>query len=256
MRSPAPREIQSLQNPWIKEIRRAVRKGAPTEEGWLVVEGRSLCEEAKQAGWRAVAAFTSGQIEEPGKEALGKEAPEATRVPTALMKELSSLDHPAGWIALMEAPPREPWEIQQEDLVLVLDGIQDPGNAGTLLRSAEAFGVAGVIALRGTVELFSPKVIRASAGSIFRIPVRRQCQWEDLHFPAGFPLYAAMPSGGKRPSKVDWRRGGAILIGNEGAGVSRELAALAQPLTIPTHSVESLNAAVAGAILLYEATRR
>jgi TrmH family RNA methyltransferase len=141
-------------------------------------------------------------------------------------------------------------------VTLVLDGIQDPGNAGTLLRSAEAFGAAAVIGLKGTVDLFHPKVLRASAGSAFRVPVLRHAVWQDLDVPAGFLVAGAVARGGEPPASLNFREGAVLAVGNEGAGLSAGLRQCSTPVTISTCGVESLNAAVAGSILLYEAWLR
>jgi TrmH family RNA methyltransferase len=236
-------KIQSLQNPWVKEIRKAVRKGTLTDSGRLVAEGTHLYEEARRSGLGIQAVFTTEEMK------AGIEG--ATLVPESLMREMSSLERPAGLIALVEAPPPRNFG---EGLVVVLDAIQDPGNAGTILRTAEAFGVAGVVALRGTVDLFGPKVLRASAGSAFRLPLRRGVVWSEWE--RGNPVYAAVSRGGVPPEQVDWGTRAILVVGNEGAGVADEISREAALVSIATERVESLNAAAAAAILIYEATRR
>lgn len=240
--SPAP-EIQSRQNPWVKEIRKAVRQGTLTASGLLVAEGIHLYEEALRSGLRVAALFAV--------RSWAEKLPGASLVPEALMREMTSLDSPAGVIALVD-PPEE--RSVARGVTLVLDAVQDPGNAGTILRSAEAFGVASVVALKGSVDLFSPKVLRASAGSVFRVPLRRQVDWEAL---AGDPrpLYVSVVRGGLSPAEADWDEGALLVIGNEGKGVSEPLLRAGQAISIPTAGVESLNAAVAASILIYEATR-
>jgi TrmH family RNA methyltransferase len=134
-------------------------------------------------------------------------------------------------------------------LVVVLDGVQDPGNAGAILRTAEAFGATGAVFLKGTVSLSNPKCLRASAGSAFRLPVVTE-------IPNGLKLYAADPRAELPVAAADLTAPCAIIIGAEGSGVRPELAAHATGVKIPTSGVESLNAAVAAGILLYEARRQ
>ena len=143
-------------------------------------------------------------------------------------------------------------------LILVLAGLQDPGNLGTILRSAEAFGATGIVTLPRTVNPWNPKVVRASAGSVFRVPLvaagADDC-FERLHS-AGVKLWTTSARDAEPVNQVDLAAPAALLIGNEGNGVAPELAARAQGrLTVPCPGpVESLNAAVAASVLLYEAS--
>jgi len=143
----------------------------------------------------------------------------------------------------------------------VLDGIQDPGNAGAIVRAAEAFGATGVIFVKGTANPHHPKTLRASAGSLFRIPyvtgldaaaTRAAFQKERAI------VYAAMPYTGSEhlAEDVDFSRRCAIVVGSEGQGIGKELHAIAEYVAIPTRGVESLNAAMAAAVLLYETRRQ
>jgi TrmH family RNA methyltransferase len=148
-------------------------------------------------------------------------------------------------------------------LVVVLDGLQDPGNAGAILRAAEAFGATGAMFLKGTVSPFNPKTLRASAGSLFRVPflhgmdpelARAALQQNKVELYAAVP---ARPDGLLRPlGEVDLTGRCGLIIGNEARGVSGELRSAALDVSIPTVGVESLNAAVAAGILLYEARRQ
>jgi RNA methyltransferase, TrmH family len=147
--------------------------------------------------------------------------------------------------------------------VVVLDGLQDPGNAGTIVRAAEAFGATGIVFLKGTASPHNPKTLRAAAGSLFRVPF--------LHGVApataiatlrqnGVKLVAAMPPVASMPadtlSTTDLTGRCALIIGSEAHGVSEVWRSAAAPVSIPTVGVESLNAAVAAGILLYEARRQ
>lgn len=243
MRASPAAEIQSLQNPWVKEVRKAVRRGTATDSGLLVAEGLHLYEEALRSGLRVEAVFAVA--------ALASRIEGASLVPEALMREMTSLDTPAGLIALVAAPAEK--EVVS-GVTVVLDAVQDPGNVGTILRTAEAFGVSSVVALKGSVDLFAPKVVRASSGSVFRVPLRRHLTWEEVAC-EGRPVFVSTVRGGVAPSSIDWSSGAIVVIGNEGRGVSAELQWAGTAVSIPTVGVESLNAAVAASVLIYEATR-
>jgi TrmH family RNA methyltransferase len=169
-------------------------------------------------------------------------------------------------------PERSEGRHARSPLLLILDAIQDPGNAGTILRSAEAFQATGCVFLKGSVNPYNPKCIRASAGSVFRMPLLTALDLEELleqldpSSPANLPsssgdpntitLYAAAASAETALHQADLRSPTAIVIGNEGQGVRPELLARARGLRIPTHGVESLNAAISAAVILYECQRQ
>jgi TrmH family RNA methyltransferase len=145
-------------------------------------------------------------------------------------------------------------------LIVVLAGLQDPGNLGTILRNAEAFGADGVLSLPGTVSAWNPKAVRASAGSVFRVPLLAvhpdECFMRLRE--AGIHIWSTALHHAEATDQIDLGGPVAFLIGNEGNGVPPELAAQAHgALTIPCPGpVESLNAAVAAGVLLYEASRQ
>jgi TrmH family RNA methyltransferase len=170
---------------------------------------------------------------------------------------LKDTEHSQGVIALVRAPFHNLEEICKPEtpgLVVVLDCIQDPGNAGTIIRSAEAFGATGVVLLKGSVHPWNPKCLRASAGSLFRIPVVTGV--EDLNKFAGWNWYVAAGEAIETIDVVDWTRPSLLFVGNEGAGVRGIWRDRSRALRIPTTGVESLNAAVAASVILYEAKRQ
>ncbi len=158
--------------------------------------------------------------------------------------------------------PREwSWNdlLGQSPLVIVLDGVQDPGNAGTIVRSAEAFGATGVLFLKGSVRVSNPKFLRAAAGSIFRMPYLEavEAQWFVQEAgKAGLGLRALSPAAEAAITNADLVRPLALAVGSEGAGLSPEIAAACESVGIPTRSVESLNAAVSVSIALFEAYKQ
>jgi TrmH family RNA methyltransferase len=256
--------ITSAANPLVKDVRRAIVRGSLTAEGYCVAETFHLLEEALRSDCevRTVLAAQSVQsiVEQHVRSLAGIRL---IAVADALFDELSGTESSQGVIALVRPPA---WNLDQlfrgTSLVVVLDGLQDPGNAGTIARAAEAFGATGILYVKGTVGPFNPKVLRASAGSLFRIPfvhgvdaalARASLQQHKLE------IYAAVPAAvGQSQSLADANLRGkcGLIIGNEARGVSAELRSAAQDLSIPTVGVESLNAAVAAAILLYEARRQ
>jgi len=248
---PKIESITSAANPLVKDVRRAILRGGLTDDGWCVAESFHLLEEALRSGREIPVVLISDSVRSMANGLR------TVILPDKLFQSIASTETSQGVIALVEPPV---WSIEQlfgpHSLVVVLDGLQDPGNAGAIVRTAEAFGATGVMFLKGTVSPHHPKTLRASAGSLFRIPFAAGTA-EDLARP-GLLLYAAMPFTGSRRmvADVDFKRPCAIVIGSEGRGVSPEVHALCEEIAIPTMAVESLNAAAAAAVLLYEARRQ
>jgi TrmH family RNA methyltransferase len=246
------------------------RRRGRERRGLALAEGVRLVEEALASGVAIRGAAVAPSLEgtERGralKAALDGAGVRHVTVTDAELERLADTDHPQGVVAIIE--PRR-WTLQAIDPgpqrpALVLDGVQDPGNVGTMVRTALALGAAGVVALPGTAELTNPKVIRGAMGALFRLPAVSTSDAElgawlasaggELWVAAmeGEPIAAAAALGGTQPPPA------ALVIGNEGAGVRPELVArAARRVAIPMRgSAESLNAAVAAAILLYEVTR-
>ncbi len=246
--------ITSPKNPLVREIRKAVDRGALTTDGLAVAEGFHLLDEARRSGVtiEAILAAESVAHHVRGDEPL-------TVVPDHVLTTIASTETAQGVIALVR-----PARVSRADLfrgvplILVLDGIQDPGNAGTLIRAAEAFGASGVVLAKGTVNAWNTKTIRASAGSVFRVPIFAHASPEMLFEGAiSVQVWATIPRSGVTPVEAaDLIQPCAVVIGSEAKGVSSSWSTIAKPITIPTRSVESLNAAVAGSIILYEAFRQ
>jgi TrmH family RNA methyltransferase len=259
------RIVQSKQNARLKQLRRALAHPGSDGNGLAGIEGPNLLAEALRAGLRIDCVFVA-QGAEHLLEALS--LPPETEIllmPKELLDSALATETPQSIAALVE-PPDWTWahllggRNNSAPLVLILDGLQDPGNLGTILRSAEAFGASGVLALPGTVSAWNPKAVRASAGSVFRLPLlavsAQECFARLLE--AGVKIWTTTVRGAQPADLVDLAGPVALLIGNEGNGVSDHLAAKASGrLTIPCPGpVESLNAAVAASVLLYEASRQ
>jgi TrmH family RNA methyltransferase len=243
-----------VHHPLLKSIRKAVQRGARTEDGFAVAEGFHLLEEARRAK-TAIGAI----LATPAAAARLGDADGLHIVDEAVLHQISSVEASQGVLSLLQIDDRPlPETLRGNTLAIVLDGIQDPGNAGAILRSAEAFGATGAVFLKGSVSPWNPKVLRASAGSILRLPFALT-DWDALLAAAAaqpLALYAAHPHAGRRIDQVPLHQPAAILIGNEGRGVPAGHQEAATPVRIPTAGVESLNAALAAGIFLYEAARQ
>lgn len=248
-----------------KLVRGLHRRKVRDEERLFLAEGIRVVEELVDSGVPVRFAVVAPAAEESERgralvRALAERAP-VRRVSDAEFARLAATETPQGVLAVAEIPQHELQAIAPPLVatVLVLDGVQDPGNFGTMVRTADAFGVDLVAALPGTVDPWNPKAVRASAGASFRVPivetaVDRLLTWLRSH---GFVIYGA-EAGATDVGSVRIARRAAIVVGNEGAGLSPTMRGAADELVaIPIAGhVESLNAAVAAGILLYLFTRR
>jgi TrmH family RNA methyltransferase len=258
-----PRLIESRQNPRVKELRAALARTGRTPSGLIAIEGEHLVTEAMRSHLRFATVFLRDGYQPPF--ATPDDAEHLLLPPDVFLSAVAT-EQPQGIAALVHPPVFSPDTYPdtlfrgQATLILVLAGLQDPGNVGTLLRSAEAFAATGVLLLPGTASPWNPKALRASAGSAFRVPAITATEAEALDLLAehSIPAIAAVARSGISVSAAPLTKSCALLIGNEGAGLSDSLiAAAAHRITIPMPGkVESLNAAIAGSLLLYEASRQ
>lgn len=256
-----PQPITSRTNAKVKALRAAF-EGRASKPGEIVaIEGATLIGEAVRSGIRPETVFVR-----QGSEAVLEGFRELAGVPVVVLSRdvfasAVDTDSPQGLAASLAIPEVGRTRHDTErGLVLVLEAIQDPGNLGTLLRAAEAFGASRLLITPETVNPWSPKAMRASAGSVFRVPVRRMPlneigQWAEDE---GIRVYAAVARANGAVSSIDadfaWPC--AVMIGNEGAGLSETALKIAgERIHIPCMT-ESLNAAAAGATLMYEAMRQ
>jgi TrmH family RNA methyltransferase len=259
------RIVQSKQNARLKELRRALASPGRNESGLVGIEGPNLLVEAMRAGLRIACVFVAQGSERLVEALKLPDRVEVLAMPREFLDAALATETPQPMAALVE-PPDWTWAHLFGDrkssaaLIVVLAGLQDPGNLGTILRSAEAFGADGVLCLEGTVSEWNPKVVRASAGSVFRMPVLHANEKKAIEQlrEAGVRILATTVQGAKPADLVDLADPVALVIGNEGNGVPVDLAAKADgAITIPCPGpVESLNAAVATSVLLYEAARQ
>jgi TrmH family RNA methyltransferase len=258
------RTIQSKDNARVKELRKAFVQPGRDAGGLVGIEGKKMLEEALRSGLRVRTVFMAqGSERLLGPLCLAREI-EILVVPRAILDAALATETPQSVAALVK-PPRWTWEemlnqSQKKTLIVALAGIQDPGNLGTILRSAEAFGASGIVSLPGTVSAWNPKTVRASAGSVFRVPLLAASEKTCLERlqEAGVKVLATTVGDAQPADRVDLAGAVALVIGNEGNGVADDLVAKADgEITIPCPGpVESLNAAVAASVLLYEAARQ
>jgi len=287
--------ITSRDNKWLKLFRAALRGTGPRDGEPIGVEGPKLVEEALRSGLEADALLVSEGAERSAERILRAASESDAGIPQSrilhttgkLFKSVAGTDAPQGVAALFRQRPwgfddilRGPGANGSNDanrklagarppLVIVLAELQDPGNVGTILRSAEAFGATGAVASRGTADPWSPKALRASSGSALRLPLLRgmaipvilaqlRIAKVKIYAASSAPAADANASGGSLASQADLRDAAAIFIGNEGGGVPDEVKRAADAMiSIPmAEPVESLNAGVAASLVLYEAARQ
>ena len=279
--------ITSRENRWVKLFRAGLRGTGPSGDEPIAVEGPKLIEDALRHGLEAEAVLVSDSGERHLENILraasdsesGIARSRVLRTTDKIFESASGTEAPQGVAALFRQPAWDfedilgPSESEAENseagvaaLVLVIAGVQDPGNVGTILRSAEAFGATGVVATRETADPWSPKALRASAGSALRLPLLRGMSVPILLTQLRVSKVKIIAAGsaasnelhGDGESAPDLREPVAIFIGNEGAGLTHEVESAADAhISIPTSAaVESLNAGIAASIILYEAARQ
>lgn len=248
--------ITSRKNPLLEHMRRLDSAAFRRQQGEFLCDSPKLVEEALRHGARVLAVAVSDGVEPPeGLDASVR----CAAVPPDVMASISPMRTPQGMLAVCRLPDTALPEMLPGSRYVVLDGVQDPGNVGTVLRTADAFGCTGALLLPGCADPYGPKTLRAAMGAVFRLPLYTVGleALPDLLADAGLPLYGTA----LRHDTVDVRqrdlRRCALVIGSEGRGVSAEVLALCrETLRIPMSShCESLNAAAAAAVLLWEAYR-
>ena len=250
--------ITSPQNPKIKLVRALQsRAKARRKEGAFIVEGVRLFEEAVKAKWPINFVLYDGTLSERGHELLNAlENVDIEEVDSALLKSISDTETSQGILAVLDHSqlpiPNSP------TFILIPDQVRDPGNLGTLIRTAAAAGADAVVLPLGTTDAFAPKVLRAGMGAHFRLPIV-SLDWDEIKDRAqGLTVYLAEMQGDVVYTAANLTQGCAVIIGGEAEGASKSARALVDAsIYIPMKDeTESLNAAVAGAILLFEVARQ
>lgn len=265
------RIVQSRQNARVKELRAGFARSARTEHGLISIEGEHLLAEAIASRLRLATVFASLGAEHLLDRLDLPAGAEILTLSADIFSSAVATESPQGIAALVEPPGFMLADIlgdlnspaAKPPLILIAAGLQDPGNLGTLIRSAEAFAATGLITLPGTVSLWNQKTLRASSGSAFRLPIVAvgRDETDDLFATlAGrrISALAAVADEAQPASECNLTAPAAIILGNEGSGIPPEILRQADiRVTIPCPGpVESLNAAIAGSILLYEASRQ
>ena len=259
------RRIEGRHNALVKELRRAFARSELTGEGYCAIEGLRILEEAIRSGLRFHAVFVSASAETKAQRLLPQIGAhvETVLLPDKLFAGAVPSETPQGVAALVKWKQFSLEEIlakAQVGPLLVIAGVQDPGNLVTILRSAEAFGAGGVLLGEGTVSPFNPKVVRGSAGSVFRVPLARAKMVEVVAGMrrAGMRLVATSSHKGTPLDQAKLAGLVAIFVGSEGAGLPRDLIPEMDEIVAIPHApqVESLNAGVAASIVLYEAAKQ
>ena len=258
------RPITGRHNARLKQLRIAFRRGELTPQGECAIEGVKLLEEALRHGQHLTSVFFSESARPLAEKLLPQisDRTETLVLPNTLFRSIVPSETPQGVAALVKLQPFAAGQLldrANHGPILVAAGVQDPGNLGTILRSAEAFAAAGVFLTEGTVSPYNSKVLRGSAGSIFRLPFVQISSAELIPQlrGRGVRLLATSSHEGTPLPQANWTFPLAIFIGNEGSGLPKELMhQMDETLVIPqATSVESLNAGVAASIVLYEAAR-
>ena len=251
--------ITSIRNERIRYVRSLARRRVRRQEGRFVLEGTRLANEMVRAGIKpALVLYTEAWAATPAalqlqaRLALAEEG--AWLVGEEVLAACSDTVTPQGVLAVVpwiDLPARPGW-------ILILDGLRDPGNLGTILRSAEAAGTGLVIMAPGTVDVYNTKVVRGAMGAHFRLPITNLDWLEITKRVAGRAVWLADPSGGIPYDAVDWSVPSALIVGGEAAGAGHEAGAVATGrVSVPmAGGTESLNAAMAATVILFEAARQ
>lgn len=257
------RRVDSRQNARVKELRRAFAEATPNEKGEVAVEGIHLVEEAIRSGLRQSTVFFSESARARAHRLLPQLAAqtETLLLPDTVFASAVPSETPQGVAALVRVKSFSLDEIlaTPSALVVITAGLQDPGNLGTIARSGEAFGATGLLLGEQTVSPWNWKAVRASAGSMFRLPTLRVQLTKTLGSTkqAGIRVLATSSHKGTPLSDADLSGPVAFIVGGEGAGVPKNVLSQAdEVVVIPQSKVESLNAGIAASIVLYEAARQ
>jgi TrmH family RNA methyltransferase len=267
--------ITSRQNAIVKRFRELARASAATASSEMLLDGAHLVQEALATGVAIeIAAFSERHLANTRSPLsglardLGSRGGRTVGVTEQVLAAMSPVEHPSGVVAIARACPStveaafsSGSDPKVAPLVLVLAGLQDPGNVGAIVRSAAACGATGIVAIEGSANPFGWKALRGAMGGTFHLPVAARSTLEEVMRVAresDVRLVAAVPRGGTPLPQVDLRAPTAVVLGAEGAGVGEPvLEAAAEFISIPMRaSVESLNVAIAAALIIYEASRQ
>jgi TrmH family RNA methyltransferase len=233
--------------------------------GLFLVEGIHPVTELLKSGWQAESLIVSAEAEKDTQVAAIISQAMARRmivhrVTRKIFEHIAATESPQGVMAVTRIPARDLPQVASKPRILIADQIADPGNLGTIIRSAQAFGFGGIISSVGSTDIYNPKVVRATQGALFHIALAGHVTAEEIisTFKPSHKFYALVPKGGEVPLSLRLPSRFALIVGAEATGISPELAAVSDVrLTIPMPGgAESLNAAVSAAIAMYEFSRK
>jgi len=258
--------VTSRQNALVKRFR-ALAQQRSAEDPSALLDGAHLIEEALKSGVRIETAIFSDTTAEGALASLAQDIEcrggRAVVIPDALLASVSPVRHPSGAVAIAQLAPATLDMVltRRPALLLLLDGVQDPGNLGAIIRVAEACGATGIVVGTGSADAFGWKALRGAMGSSLRLPVVQRANLEEVVErlrAERIDVFATVPRNGTPLSECELRTPAALLLGGEGAGLNDDLVRAADGrLTIPMNApVESLNVAIAAALVLYEASRQ
>jgi TrmH family RNA methyltransferase len=256
--------ITSVHNPTVQSVRKLLTQAKERRaQGAFVIEGVRLVEEALESDWEAQLVLFTDQLDQRGQavvEGFSTKGISAEQVSSGVMSAISDTETPQGILAVLVMKPL-PFP-PSPNLLLILDGMRDPGNLGTILRTAAAAGVQAVLLAPGCADAWSPKVLRAGMGAHFRLPILSQ-GWSELTqtvsmWGSNLQVFLADSASGTTYTQADFHSPLALIVGGEAAGAGAQSLSLASSkVHIPmVGGSESLNAAVAGSILLFEVQRQ
>ena len=249
-------DITSANNANIKHIKALSSRKERRKYKEYTVEGIKSVNEAMKSGKEIVSLVISDDFDEA---LINSDFEKIYRVPGFVFEKICDTETPQGILAVLKQDENEISELEEGGLYLYCDGISDPGNMGTLIRTAEAAGFSGVLCSKNCVELYNPKTVRASMGSFFRMSVYEVDFLRLSEFKNnGASLFGgALCDDTKDYREVEYNNTIVIIVGNEANGISDEVLSVCTPVKIPIYGgAESLNAAVAAGILMYEAANR
>lgn len=259
--------MESKYNKWIKYVKKLARRRFRDREGKFILEGFRAVEEVLDAGGAVEVLMFSPSAKSTaygGKllRVAGKAGITVVEVAESIMNELSDTETPQGVLAVVRRPQVSLEDIisRSPSLLVLVDGVQDPGNLGTIIRTSAGAGVQGVILMPGTVDLFNPKTLRSTMGNVLKLPVFMAGRRDDVLNKlkgAGLKFIVGEPEAQKVVFEVDFTGPVLITVGSEGHGVQEDILKLAEDrVHIPLTGVDSLNVAVATGIMLYEVIRQ
>ncbi len=256
------RDIVSAQNPLIKAAVELKLKKYRTQREEFLVEGLRSVQEVLTSGWEIVEVFFADAIGSEIIATLRTNNVPCYHVNQAIIERLTDTQNPQGIVAVVKMQNSTITDlVGLSGLLLVLDEVRDPGNVGTIIRTADAAGACGVVLLQDCADIYSPKVVRATMGSIFHLPIVTDvdkamfCQWCAKE---NWPLWVSSLEGGTDIYDIAWEAKVAVLVGNEANGASAQMLKAAQKkVYIPMQGkAESLNVAIAAGIFLFEGAHK